>query len=358
MPPGNDGLSPADLALVDAWVKGGAAKSAESCEASGSSTAPAACPNPDTIIKSAAPFTMGQKDDEYVCFKFDVQRSKKRHVTALSPKIDNDKILHHILLFTADAQSVGNVGTTAAPCEAFGAKDWTLVGGWAPGGKDIVFPPEAGLPEEVGTTHYIMQLHYNNTARVVGQKDNSGFGLCSTETTRANDVGLMAFGSMNFTIPPRGTRSRTCTYKLDQRFAGKKLFGANPHMHKLGRGMKIELMRGGTGAPETIIDVQGFDFEHQSSTPINVTVNAGDVVRTTCRFENPTDQPVKYGEGTGNEMCYGFTGYFPKIPDEYIDVLGTRVPKYNWTTPSNDMEIMKLARLFGAGEGPSCTDGP
>jgi len=33
-------------------------------------------------------------------------------------------------------------------------------------------------------------------------------------------------------------------------------------------------------------------------------VNAGDVTRVTCNYENTTDETITFGESTKNEMCF------------------------------------------------------
>src|SRR5947208_2895657 len=56
--------------------------------------------NPDVTLRAAAPYTVpADVTDQYVCFGVDIKLTSKRHVTALAPKVDNTKILHHILLF-------------------------------------------------------------------------------------------------------------------------------------------------------------------------------------------------------------------------------------------------------------------
>jgi len=48
--------------------------------------------------------------------------------------------------------------------------------------------------------------------------------------------------------------------------------------------------------PETIID----------------TVYNGDTVRTTCIYENNTNQTIRFGESSEDEMCMNFARYYPK----------------------------------------------
>lgn len=313
---------------VQSWISGGAKSSDATCtnEAPEDGVKKLSC-KPDTVLKATRPFTM-QPDtptDHYVCFGVDVNLPKKRHVIGLAPHVDNKQIVHHILLFqTKSAES-----SEPFACEAFGSAAWKLVAGWAPGGDNLELPKEAGFPEEAGTTHWVLQVHYNNTNAKTGT-DQSGYELCTTEDLRPNDAGVLAFGSIKFDIPPRAEHTVRCDYKLDDRFKDVKLFNASPHMHTRGVAMSTERLAGGDGDPEMIFEQKAFSFEAQANFPISKSVNPGDVMRTRCTWKNPGDTKIGFGEGTGDEMCFDFLGYYPNIPDKTL--LG--LPLFTWITPS------------------------
>lgn len=331
MPPQpNPKLSEKEIATLESWVKAGAPSSNEVCSSGpqGPIDKPLPCTADQTLV-AATPFTMqaGAPLDQYVCFGVDINTATKRHITALGPKVDNKKILHHILLF----QTNQAYSTTPKACAAFGSASWKLVAGWAPGGGNLELPVEAGFPEEKGTTHWVIQLHYNNALNLPGATDRSGYQFCTTDKLRPNDAGVLAFGSTNFNIPPRSTTSITCDYTLnDSRFNGVKFFNASPHMHTLGQSMSTVRLPGGKGTPETVFDQPSFSFENQSNFPINKTGAKGDVFRTNCTYKNTTDSVVKFGEGTADEMCFDFLAYYPAIPDQTL--LG--LPIFTWVTPS------------------------
>ena len=188
---------------------------------------------------------------------------------------------------------------------------------------------EAGFPENVGTTHWVVQVHYNNAKAQTGT-DESGYEMCTTENLRPNDAGVVAFGSTKFSIPPRSTTTVKCDYSLGAQFANVKLFNASPHMHTRGAALSTERLPGGTGTPDMILDQKAFSFEAQGNFPITKSVSPGDVMRTRCTWKNPGDTTITFGEGTSDEMCFDFVGYYPNIPD--LTVLG--VPVFSWVTPS------------------------
>lgn len=309
MPPGG-GMAPADKKTLDDWLAAGAPKGEGCVVTPPPDTTPLPC-TPDVTLKASAPYTMpAGKTDQYVCVGVDVTLSKKRHVIALGPHVDNKNILHHILLFQT-SKSYPSEPTECKPFESAGASK--LITGWAPGGGNIILPPEAAYPENAGTTHWMVQLHYNNAQNKPNQTDSSGFSLCTTEDLRPNDAGIVAFGSMRFSIPPRSTHKIRCDVSTDVlKLTGVKFFAASPHMHTRGLSMSTERVpKLGLGTPVMMHEETNYNFEDQGKVPIAVTAQAGDVFRTRCGWKNTTDAPVGFGENTGDEMCYHFMTYYP-----------------------------------------------
>ncbi|MDB5218954.1 MAG: hypothetical protein JWO86_6881 [Myxococcaceae bacterium] len=315
-------LAAKDASAIDAWIAGGAKSSGATCTSAAApdGVQPLSC-TPDTVLKATKPFTMlpGTPLDQYTCFGVDINLQTKRHITALAPMVDNKQIVHHILLF----QTTTAVSTEPFACAAFGSAAWQLVAGWAPGGQNLELPPAAGFPENVGTTHWVVQVHYNNAKAQTGT-DQSGYQLCTTETLRPNDAAVLAFGSTAFSIPPRSTTTVRCDYALGLQFANVKLFNASPHMHTRGVALSTERLPLGGGTPDMILDQKAFSFEAQGNFPITKSVGPGDVMRTRCTWKNPGDTPIAFGEGTSDEMCFDFVGYYPAI----------NLPLFTWITPS------------------------
>lgn len=344
MPPAAQ-LTPEQIDAIDAWIDGGAEKSSASCKTGTApeATQPFVCPSPGkvTTLKAAKPFawTDESKSDRYVCFGVDEQVASKRHAILMGPMVENLGIVHHVLLF----QAPDSVPNEPEECAPIAAGSWKMVTGWAPGGGNFELPREAGFPVEPDT-HWVVQVHYNNAKGLPNQTDNSGYQLCETDQLRPNDAGILAFGSMDFSIPPR-TQSFTvtCDYKLDERYQGVKFFGASPHMHTQGIAIGTERIPGGTGAPQMVFEQKPFKFENQENFKLDHTpVSPGDVMRTTCVWKNTTDQVIGFGEDTADEMCFNFLAYYPAIPDK---TLGP-IPIQTWATPS-----LKLPLLGG----PECS---
>jgi hypothetical protein len=251
-------------------------------------------------------------DDVYVCYGFDVTTTAKRHGIRFSPRLDNTRILHHMILFDAGSSPYS---TTPTQCDFSTSVQWRMVYGWAPGAQPLDLPPEAGFPLE-GTTHYVMQIHYNNVNHLAGQSDSSGVDICTTDHLRPNDADTLAFGSTSFTVNPRASLDWTCDLTIPSFLGGLHSFAAIPHMHQIGKSISTLQYPGGTVDGGTGIDLGhqlAWNFQTQTWFPIQSTVNGGDLVRTRCIWQNPTDTAVSFGPNTSDEMCFSFTMYYPRI---------------------------------------------
>jgi len=95
------------------------------------------------------------------------------------------------------------------------------------------------------------------------------------------------------------------------------IIAAAPHMHLLGRALKLTL-NPGTAAEKTILNVTDYNFDDQSSTILEkpIAVTAGDTIRVECTFDPTLRQKipqlkslepryVTWGEGSSDEMCLG-----------------------------------------------------
>ncbi len=327
-PPPSLPLSDADKSVLNAYVQAGLPESTETCGGDGGGGQGGGydlpC-TPDVVLKPAAPYEMPATSlDEYVCFGVEAPSDLARHITAIGPVIDNEKILHHILLL----QSPTPVSAQGEPCD-FVNINWKLIYAWGPGTPALVLPEEAGFPigpDEPG--HFVLQMHYNNVMGVSGEKDQTAMGLCTTDQLRPNDADVMAFGSTSFNdIQPNQTSTLGCDAlipSLVNPYFPVTIFQAWPHMHEIGRAMDSYITKAG-GEVIPLAQVPNYDFEYQVTYPVdNVALDVGDTLTTKCTWQNTTGAPVGFGEGTQDEMCFNFVSYYPRIT----------AAQWHWLLPS------------------------
>lgn len=309
--PPNARLGAADTDILDKYIALGAPKSVASCKPIGGDAGPQPLEcTPDIHMAPQGKWTMPQSlDDDYVCFGFDIPVSSKRQTIAITPKIDNKKLVHHVVLYQSDQSE----SPTPHECSAGGALFWRMIYAWAPGGGNMIMPPEAGFPLE-GTTHYVAQLHYNNIGHLSGEADGTGFDMCTTSELRPNDADVVAFGSQSFDIPGPSHTTLTCELTLPGSTGEMHAIFAMPHMHKLGTALSNTLYPANDASHPIDLGSQStWDFNNQAWLPIQATLHAGDRVETRCAWTNPTQTDVHFGQNTEDEMCYAFTMYYPRV---------------------------------------------
>jgi hypothetical protein len=242
---------------------------------------------------SNAAFAVPKTPDYYVNFNYAPPwGSKKVHVVRARELIDNDKVIHHWLLYnTVGAQTDGTRS------ESVGAHpDASLIVGWAPGNSPPVLPDDVGLG--MPGAGFALEVHYNNT-QTAAQTDKSGVEICVTDKLRKNEAQISWLGTQNLNkLQASGTCKPNLTGPVNILFSW-------PHEHLQGRHLKTIITRA-NGTQETLID-KPFDFNAQVVYPTPAVIYPGDSLTTTCTYAQPTG----FGQGTNAEMCYNFVTAYP-----------------------------------------------
>jgi hypothetical protein len=300
MPPA--GMLSADkLAPLEDWLKGGVARASTRCE---DSTFMRAEPDQSWPEDCEDIYTVVAHDPEDASKPFEIPANSEIHpyilvdapwgdddvqLLATRPVTDNEKSVHHWILW----ESKGRTNLTF----------------WAPGAKGDSFPDDVGLYMPKGTASMGLDMHYYNLNNDKPVYDRSGLELCVTRKHRRPKTATLygLFGNANVPANQRVENTTSCTVKGELH-----LLGVTPHMHELGVHGYLALQRGGTGPVEVLHDGP-FAFEEQTIKPIKDTlIKEGDVLTTTCTFENNTDRNISFGENTADEMCINWVRYYPK----------------------------------------------
>lgn len=328
MPPTGT-LDDAALAVLDAWIADGAPPSDEDCGGDDGDTSdgdPGALPCEPTDIFVAHsdgdnPFLVPDVDDVYMCFTYKSPWAAGTQAIAGGPVVDDERVLHHWILYrTSTPQTDGGFGPCAMPADS------TFVTGWAPGGENFVMPEGIGLELAGPDEWLILQVHYNNTAGYTDAFDGSGVAICTAPTPRPITAGVLWLGSVLVGIEPGAVRQEiTGNCYTDNWPEELHIMASSPHMHQRGVGFRTEIYRGGSGPAETLVDVPQFSFADQRDYPHDppVVIRRGDVLSTTCIYDNPGNEWVLFGESTDDEMCFNFATAYPidALPDRRCGLL-------------------------------------
>ncbi len=320
MPPSSwPALSTQELAVLSVWLDAGAQASIEGCvpelpsspshadvpSAGGSGGArkePIDYRDPElTCYRFRAfapedrgrPFDVPTTPDLYVDFTMRAPWKGTQYIRSFRSVTDNQQVIHHWILYknhVASAEAV-ELGIGSHP-------DAERLVGWAPGSDDLYFDPDVGMRAESDVT-YTLEAHYNNTTGSA-TPDASGVEVCVTPKKPEHEVVETWVGTD--LILGDSEVTGTCTPVNTEPV---HIIAAHPHMHLRGRHMKVVVQRK-DGPSETIFD-RDFDFGYQRSYLMDVLINPGDIINTTCTYS----EPVFFGLGTEDEMCYFFPVSWP-----------------------------------------------
>jgi dopamine beta-monooxygenase len=256
------------------------------------------------LATDTTPFNV-KASEFYHAFQFKVPYTKPAWALSTRPIIDNNKVLHHWLLF-----QMGGAGTDGSHADEVGLQlGNAMLTGWAPGGNPLDMPESVGLEMPKPGGFVLIENHYNNVTGSA-QKDRSGVRMCVTYTPPKNPASLTWLGTETIGVPAnkQGTATGTCaTWKKN---TDVHIIQTVPHMHRIGKHMKTVINRGG-GATQDIVVDKPFTFTDQRAYAVDLVVKPTDTLTTTCTFENDTNAQVTFGTATAAEMCYNFVIYYP-----------------------------------------------
>jgi hypothetical protein len=327
-------------------------------------------------LSISAPYTpqppAGATDD-YRCFILDPQFEGTPYLTGSQVIPQNTDLAHHAILFQVQPQNAADArkhdqDTPGQGWTCFGnagldggaerEDDAAWIASWAPGTVETLLAPHLGykMPSK---SLLVLQIHYN----LLAGGDTAGGTDQSSIRLRYNDgkAAMTPLSTELIFAPVELPCTSTESGPLCDRAAAvadvKKRFGPDatnvidqlgmlcnggntprpglvqqcdnpvatpltihamgPHMHLLGKSMKVEL-NPGTATAQTLLDIPNYDFDNQAFQPMPkpVTVKPGDILRMTCTYEterrkllpqlNKTEPRfVVWAEGTADEMCLG-----------------------------------------------------
>lgn len=286
---------------------------------------------PDLVVKMPEPFTVpaGGKD-VYRAFVVPLNLPKDTYVAGVEFRPGAPTVVHHSLFFL-DTTGAGRKLDAADPAPgyiSFGGPGFTPtggLGGWAPGADNQLLPEGAGRLVKAGSD-LILQMHYHPDGRE--HQDQSSLAIYFQKKPVDRIIGSIPLTTRDIDIPAgeaNYTRQVSLTLPTDL-----TLSGATPHMHLVGRDMKVTATQpDGTVTPIIWIDDWDFKWQGQYRFVKPITLPAGtrlDLVahydNSTANANNPNDPParVKRGEQTTDEMCFCFLEYEASSPSELLRI--------------------------------------
>ncbi|MDE0317632.1 MAG: ascorbate-dependent monooxygenase [Candidatus Poribacteria bacterium] len=276
---------------------------------------------PDHIVEMPVEYEIEPEgEDEYRHFIIPTNFDTDMYVQAVDVQPGNRKTVHHVIAYL-DIEGQGRELAAKDPKPGYvtggtgpGIDVVGTLGGWAPGVTPSVLPEGIGYLLPKGAD-IVMQVHYYRTGHT--ERDQSRMGLYFSKTPKTVPLEIGSAINDKFMIPAGDAK-----YAVHASRSIKKdsyLLATMPHMHLLGRDMRI-IAKPPTGDTIDLIWIQDWDFNWQDIYHYRkpIFLPAGTQVSLVAHFDNsatnpanPHDPPIPVGWGdkTTDEMCIGFIYY-------------------------------------------------
>ncbi len=273
----------------------------------------------DLELWAAAPYTPSFPADgnDYRCFLLDVGNTDTTWISGMQAIVDNTAIVHHVVLFQpngVDDLFDGGDPYAGFACSGVGQANWSTLGAWGPGANPTVLPDGMGIRLEPNA-QVLLQMHYVDSFEGADQEsDQSGYGLVFTDDVTHEAINYAA-GPTSFTLQA-GDADATVR-KMYPWNEDALVLAVWPHMHLLGTGFS-ERVAHADGSETCLMEMDGYDYHNQVTANFlePVAMADGDTLKLTCTYDNSAENPnqhfdppqdIRFGEGTTDEMCFGFT---------------------------------------------------
>lgn len=333
-------LADKDIATLAAWVDGGTPQgNPKDAPPPRKFVAGWQLGQPDLVLTMPEEMIVGPSGpDLFRCFVLPTHLSEDKFVTAVEVRAGNSRIVHHTLNFFDTSgkgrelekkareekeTEQGDRGPGYSSAMGLGFRPTAGqvggLGGWAPGNLPHRLPHGYGyfLPKN---SDLIIQVHYHRNGRV--EKDRTSIGLYFAKASNTKRWKGMVLRGRFWLIPPRQERFRV-TGDLEVR-QKCKLYSVMPHMHMLGREVKVTLTPPG-GQARTLVAIKDWEYNWQETYFFKkpLTLQPGTRLAVEAIYDNSDKNPynpfspprwVKFGDQTTDEMCYIFFGATSETP--------------------------------------------
>jgi len=271
---------------------------------------------PDMVLTMAEPFTIpADGDDVYRCFVIPIDLEKDMMVSAVEFRPGNRAVVHHAIMFL-DATGAGRKRDAEDEQQGFvsfggpGIKPTGGLGGWAPGAMPRVLPDGIVKYLKKGSD-LVLQIHYHPSGKQ--EQDQSTVGIYFSKKPAKKIVTGIAVAQPGMKLPA-GEAACVVDVQTKPLPADVQVMGISPHMHNLGKEMKVTAKVPESEEEVPLIWIKEWDFnwqgQYQFAKPVRLP--KGSVIKVHSVYDNSAENPknpnrppklVKWGEQTKDEMC-------------------------------------------------------
>jgi hypothetical protein len=316
-------LSDAEIGTLQAWSEQGALEGDVGLRGP-VPPPPAALDEVDAEVEMSAEYSPNHEDptrhDDYRCFMLPAPSASAAYVTAYEIVPGDARVVHHVIAYQPSSDAA--VVRARALDDAEAGQGYTCFGGpgvpadlfaaWAPGGGPTYMPEGTGVAL-AGGRDVILQVHYNLAQGVFPDRTRVRLSLADSVPQPGVYAAMLDQGLV---LPPGQAKVETSARQALAVPVPVKIHGVLPHMHELGRNLRLELESGGEST--CLVDVDRWNFHWQNTwwyaTPL--AFNGIDALSIRCGYDTRSrSDVVTWGEGTADEMCISyFFATSPALP--------------------------------------------
>ena len=287
---------------------------------------------PDLVVRMREPFEVSASGrDVFRCFVIPLDCDVDQTVAAVDFHPGNRRVVHHALFFL-DSTGQGRKLEAKDPAPgypSFGGIGFIPtggIGGWAPGAIPRPWPEGMGNLLRKGSD-LVLQIHYHPSGKP--ETDQSELGIYFTPRFAANIVAALVLGRTDINIPAGAARHRiSSTFTLPRDVVA---VGISPHMHWLGREMKVEAHLP-DGSTRHLLWIKDWDFNWQGRYVYRdrIPLPKGTRLELEAYYDNsagnasnPNDPPqeIHFGEQTTDEMCFCWIHFTAADRPAYVETM-------------------------------------
>jgi mono/diheme cytochrome c family protein len=277
---------------------------------------------PDVVLTPESAYEVPSADrDLYRCFVIPTAFPDDVYLAAVDFIPGNRQIVHHVLTYldTSGASVKLDEADPGLGYTCFGGPGFLPaggIGGWAPGAVPRVKPDGVGTLLPAGA-RVVLQVHYHNrTGRP--ESDRTRIGLYFAKKPVDKRARSLPVLNRTFLIPAGEVHHEVRESYTIPPGRNFHAIGIAPHMHLLGREMKVTATYP-DGVVQPLIYIDDWDFHWQGTytfakpvpLPAGTRIDIQAVYdNSSANRRNPSSPPkdVQWGEGTTDEMCIVFIG--------------------------------------------------
>ena len=310
-------LSDAQIELIGKWAAAGAPRETPShLPEPPEHTDGWQLGEPDMVLKMPEPFNVpAGGSDVYRCFVIPIPLDEDTMVSAVEFRPGNHSVVHHAIMFL-DAHGKGREkeGKDGEPgFESFGGPGVPVTGGlgaWVPGVMPRFLPDGFAKFLQAGSD-LVLQIHYHPSGKA--ETDQSTVGLYFSKKPVKRIVTGIAIVQPDLHIPA-GNPHAEVKAQTTPLPADVYVMGISPHMHNLGREIKVVAVDPTGKKTAPLIWIKDWDFNWQGSYQFArpIRLPKGSKIRVQAIYDNSAENPknpnvppkdVGWGEQTSDEMC-------------------------------------------------------